>query len=48
MSCERDGPCTRVGIKFNCTRNNEFLGDFSQPLINGELLDLKKKRKKKK
>ena len=47
MSCGREDPCTCAGIKCNCTRN-KFLGDFSQPLITGELLDLKKKKRKKK
>ena len=44
MSCGREDPCTCAGIKCNCTRN-KFLGDFSQPLITGELLDFEKKGK---
>ena len=47
VNFEKDDPCTCAGIKCNCTRN-KFLGDFSQPLITGELLDLKKKKRKKK
>ena len=44
MSCEGDDPCTCAGIKRNGIRNKNFLGDFSQPLVTGELLDFKKKR----
>ena len=36
-----------AGIKCNCTGIKKFVGNFSQPLITGELLDLKKKEKKK-
>ena len=40
---ERDDPCTCAGNSA-IVLEMHFLGDFSLPLITGELLDLKKKR----